>query len=72
MRGRGEPGQSGSFTGCGKGESSALLKLPHFFKSDSVRMSDLFSAIKNPKGKKQTETRVKGCWWLNDCLLPHR
>lgn len=62
MRGRGELWQSHSFTGCGKPESSALLKLPHFFKSDSVRMADLFSAIKKPKVPTQTEARVKGCW----------
>lgn len=67
MRGRGEPWQSDSFTDCGKRESSALLKLPHFFKSDSVRMSDLFSAIKNPKVTKQTGTSVRG----HHCLLPH-
>lgn len=77
MRGRGELWQSDSFTGCGKRESSALLKLPRFFKSDSVRMSNLFSAIRSRKqaGLKADRNEREGLLppraWLNDCLLPH-
>lgn len=59
MRGRGEPWQSHSFTGCGKRESPALLKLPHFFKSDSVRVSDLFSAVRS-REQAAAEHRQKG------------